>query len=459
MKSMIKGILDPQLMEKNFTEFRVILSSYDKYPTITDANSRTLSNTCSKDLISYFTPLGIHSMNWDDFLQTVQNFVVADDFHDHIENALAGLSSAKTEKDLSNEIHNLLSEVLPADFVPKKEVSSTHNTLLFGKYTRVKSDMVLLSNGDSVVGTMELKAEGELDHRSFYQALGYVVSIELPSRLNSFGTLPDALTLVLSPASCFALWISSPPFHSGDSYQLKYFQFELTDHKQAATIIAYFIHHSISLSYTRFVAKFEKGKLVLNETERRVRPGVLQDSLFGRGLPSLKRIEHPGLRDYTTIPNLSHGILLFCTKDELLGIRGELIKGRNSDPDEHSLKPLDEGPYVVKVICSFYGIHHHNLAANEGMSNLSLLFLLTELQHEPRIVPERIFGEKPKKYILDSSMSTELKLYRSDLKKILQRSLYQVIVFSGYSVATKWFIVMKDLSIHMPITQEVSVEV
>eukprot|EP00919_Chromeraceae_sp_WS-2016_P052190 GHVR01123729.1.p1 GENE.GHVR01123729.1~~GHVR01123729.1.p1 ORF type:complete len:593 (+),score=3.44 GHVR01123729.1:75-1781(+) len=242
--------------------------------------------------------------------------------------------------------------------------------------------VVGITSGDNVttvVGCIELKWGAS----TIFQLLNYIVSLELPSRVGSFGFLKPSISLLLTPTkSCFACRLSVPEFWSNKPYKLEQYEFSFFDEGttnisgEAVKLILNFLCYSAShenqgnqciLKVLEENADQTIEVCALSANTLSIE-GVCDsspcsyDSLFGRNIPHplFRSSVFPGLKGRlptTSDFHLTHGALLFCDGKKLKEFEG--LVGKSFAPLVVNEEPLED--YVIKVITNFYGIHLNNL--------------------------------------------------------------------------------------------------
>eukprot|EP00919_Chromeraceae_sp_WS-2016_P077015 GHVR01182245.1.p1 GENE.GHVR01182245.1~~GHVR01182245.1.p1 ORF type:complete len:425 (-),score=7.51 GHVR01182245.1:227-1501(-) len=414
----IVATLDPATMG-TFEKYRGAFTKYKKKPSYHDPDSIILSTASASQLKNQFD-IPLDNISLEEFKclvgEHILNPKVVQTLAELIEPDLDSLYQCTCEKSLKENFMALLSQLLPEVVTITSEISPKLKTLLYGKFHRSKADIVLLENGGCCIGVIETKTELK-DVKAIYQALGYVLALEFPSRLKKYGRLKDAVMMVFSKTASFLCVVSPPLFYSTEGYSCKYLEF---NRSEAAEVLASFLLYSLSLLFKQFVPEISNLKL----DTRCSTPADLnacQDSLLGLEVTKVNDILHPG-------SGVHHGLLLFCNKVQLDCIEGQL----NLNAVVYSLTQSGDNKdnegisYVIKVICSFYGMHHKKLTDSQIGFSYSLLSLLLELQN-PRWVlfPKPILGIKA--FVEDpNKLIEELCGYRSSLRELLSVTLCKV---------------------------------
>eukprot|EP00919_Chromeraceae_sp_WS-2016_P078542 GHVR01186167.1.p1 GENE.GHVR01186167.1~~GHVR01186167.1.p1 ORF type:complete len:500 (+),score=23.87 GHVR01186167.1:84-1583(+) len=321
------------------------------------------------------------------------------------------------------------------------------------------------SDGQKIIlGILEIKAidaKGRgADLDSLKQACAAVAGLELPSRLRAYGSLKDAVVLVLSPFSCFVAKMMVPDLLSTDGYRVLYHEFDFPTNSDSsnsnsdsssrnksssksksnsssnstvswenlAHIVLDFVVHSLSHHYDSPPTWNTECRL---EVASRVFTGMtaienFSDSLLGRNIPKVVEFRHPWLNS-----GLHHGLLLYCDKDQFKKIKAIV------EEEIFFFHSLSEPEFcqgkncVIKIVCNFYGLHSNALPSRVGGD--SLLSLLVQLDSDP--APWKEYKQKStivEKYQLLESFKT----YGQKLKEVLKRTLYEVrfLISSLYSL-------------------------
>eukprot|EP00919_Chromeraceae_sp_WS-2016_P078544 GHVR01186171.1.p1 GENE.GHVR01186171.1~~GHVR01186171.1.p1 ORF type:complete len:376 (+),score=19.23 GHVR01186171.1:84-1211(+) len=227
------------------------------------------------------------------------------------------------------------------------------------------------SDGQKIIlGILEIKAidaKGRgADLDSLKQACAAVAGLELPSRLRAYGSLKDAVVLVLSPLSCFVAKMEVPDLLSTDGYRVLYHQFDFPTNSNNITwdnlahIMLDFVVHSLSHHYDSPPTWNTECRL---EVASRVFTGMtaienFSDSLLGRNIPKVVEFRHPWLNS-----GLHHGLLLYCDKDQFKKIKAIV------EEEIFFFHSLSEPEFcqgkncVIKIVCNFYGLHSNALVS------------------------------------------------------------------------------------------------